>query len=147
MQKRLFRSRRDKMLGGVCGGLGEYFEFDPVLVRVIFVAAMFISGIGFIAYILLWIIVPFEPINPIITPEPPSSDTQENSTATSPPPPYSQPNVRHRNNAGPVFGVILIVIGGLFLADNFLPVFHFWQFWPLILIAIGIGLLLKAHKY
>ena len=146
MQKRLFRSRRDKMLGGVCGGLGEYFEFDPVLIRVIFVAAMFISGVGFIAYILLWIIVPFEPVSPIITPEPPPSGTQTGDSTTAPPP-YSQPNVKHRNNAGPVFGIILIVIGGLFLADNFLPVFHFWQFWPLILIAMGVGLLLKAPKY
>lgn len=135
------------MLGGVCGGLGEYFEFDPVLVRVIFVAATFISGVGFIAYILLWIIVPFEPVNPIITPEPPSSGTQTNSSGTSTPPPFSQQEVYRRNSAGSVFGIILIVIGGIFLADNFIPFFHFWHLWPLILIAIGIGLLLKAPKY
>jgi phage shock protein C len=135
------------MLGGVCGGLGEYFEFDPVLVRVIFVAATFITGVGLIAYILLWIIVPFEPINPIITPEPPSSGTQTNYSNTSAPPPYTQQREYQRNNKSPVFGIILIVIGGIFLADNFLPFFHFWHFWPLLLIAIGIGLLLKAPKY
>jgi phage shock protein PspC (stress-responsive transcriptional regulator) len=128
------------MLGGVCGGLGEYFEFDPVLVRVIFVAAAFVTGVGLIAYLLLWIIVPFEPVGPIITPEPVSTNAAQNSQQ------FTQTQVTPRKNGGSVFGIILIVIGCIFLADNFLPFFHFWHFWPLILIAIGAALLLKAPK-
>ncbi|MCX6150019.1 MAG: PspC domain-containing protein [Ignavibacteriales bacterium] len=136
MQKKLYRSRTDKMLGGVCGGLGEYFEFDPVLIRVMFVAATFLSGIGVIAYFLLWVIVPFEYTSPIITPETPVSD------------PNAAPhlNTKQNNNKSVIAGLILIVIGGLFLADNFLPFFHFWDFWPMIFVAIGIGLLLKAPR-
>jgi phage shock protein C len=140
MQKKLYRSRKDKLLGGVCGGLGTYFEFDPVLIRVVFVAATFITGVGLIAYILLWIIVPFEPVGPIITPDPQSPGIQDN------PPMYTQQTVVQRNKGGAIFGLILIIIGCIFLADNFLPFFHFWHFWPVIFIAIGAGLLLKAPR-
>ncbi len=61
MTKRLYRSRTDKMIGGVAGGLAEYFDVDPVFIRIAFVLLLFLSGIGFIAYILLWILVPKTP--------------------------------------------------------------------------------------
>jgi phage shock protein C len=61
--KRLFRSRKDRILGGVCGGMGNYFNLDPVLVRVIWAVLFFAAGVGFLAYILAWIIVPEEPIS------------------------------------------------------------------------------------
>ncbi|MFN8634592.1 MAG: PspC domain-containing protein [Chloroflexota bacterium] len=57
---RLYRSRSHKMLAGVCGGLGEYFDVDPVLIRLLFVVTAFISGAGILAYLILWIVVPFE---------------------------------------------------------------------------------------
>jgi len=57
---RLYRSRSHKMLAGVCGGLGEYFDVDPVLIRLLFVVTAFISGAGILAYLVLWIVVPFE---------------------------------------------------------------------------------------
>jgi phage shock protein C len=61
IEKHLTRSKSNRMLGGVCGGLGEYFNIDPTLVRIIFVGIFFL-GIGFplIGYILLWIIIPPE---------------------------------------------------------------------------------------
>ena len=60
--KRLYRSRKDKVLGGVCGGIAEYFQIDPVLVRLLWVIFILISmGLGIIAYIIAWIIVPEEP--------------------------------------------------------------------------------------
>jgi phage shock protein C len=59
--KRLYRARDDRMLGGVCGGLGEYFDVDPVLMRLVFVAGTVLSGgLGLAVYVLLWIIVPKE---------------------------------------------------------------------------------------
>jgi phage shock protein C len=60
--KRLYRSRKDRILGGVCGGMGNYFNLDPVLVRVTWAVLFFAAGVGFLAYILAWIIVPEEPI-------------------------------------------------------------------------------------
>jgi phage shock protein C len=59
--KRLFRSRRDKMIGGVCGGLASYFVMDPTVVRLIFVLLALFGGPGLILYIILWIITPVEP--------------------------------------------------------------------------------------
>jgi phage shock protein C len=59
--KRLYRSGRDKVLGGVCGGLGEYFEVDPVLVRLAWVLFSVLYGAGLLAYIIAWIIVPRNP--------------------------------------------------------------------------------------
>jgi phage shock protein C len=58
--KRLYRSTKNKVLGGVCAGIAEYFNIDPVIVRIIAVLLLF-SGAGLIAYIVAWIIVPKNP--------------------------------------------------------------------------------------
>jgi len=58
MAKKLYRSTTDSMLGGVCGGLGAYFEFDPNLIRLIFVVLAVAPGIGIPAYLALWLLVP-----------------------------------------------------------------------------------------
>jgi len=56
--KQLFRSRANRMLGGVCAGLGDYFEVDANLVRLIFVLLALASGTGIILYLIAWIIIP-----------------------------------------------------------------------------------------
>lgn len=61
MQKRLYRSTTNKNLAGVCGGLGEYFNIDPVLVRVLFVLTAMMGGPGLIVYIVLALIIPEQP--------------------------------------------------------------------------------------
>ena len=62
MRKRLYRSRKDKILAGVCGGLGEYFNLDPVIIRVIFIMLMLPGGLpGVVPYIAIWLIVPLAP--------------------------------------------------------------------------------------
>lgn len=66
--RRLYRSRNERMIGGVCGGLGEYFGIDPTLVRVLFIAFALMGGPGLIAYILLLIIVPEEPLQQTMSP-------------------------------------------------------------------------------
>jgi len=59
-RKKFQRSRADRILFGVCGGLGDYFNIDPVIVRIIFVVLTFFSGIGLLLYIVLLIVVPRE---------------------------------------------------------------------------------------
>jgi phage shock protein C len=56
--KRLFRSRQDRMIGGVCGGLGDYFGIDPTLVRLLFVFGTLMGFQGLLAYLVLLIVVP-----------------------------------------------------------------------------------------
>ena len=59
--KRLQRSRTKRMLAGVCGGIGSYFDVDPTIIRVLFVLFSLVVGGGILAYILLWIIIPEDP--------------------------------------------------------------------------------------
>ncbi|MEK6900161.1 MAG: PspC domain-containing protein [Nanoarchaeota archaeon] len=60
--KRLYRSRTDKVFGGVCGGLARYFEVDPVVVRLIWaIIIVFSMGMGILAYLIAWMIIPEEP--------------------------------------------------------------------------------------
>ncbi len=59
--KKLYRSKKDKKIGGVCGGIGEYFGIDSTLIRLIAVILIFISGAGLIAYIVAWAIIPEKP--------------------------------------------------------------------------------------
>jgi phage shock protein C len=59
--RKLYRSRTDRKLGGVCGGLAQYFGVDATLIRVLFVVLAVLGGSGLILYLALWIIVPREP--------------------------------------------------------------------------------------
>jgi phage shock protein C len=62
MSKKLYRSRNNKMIAGVCAGLAEYFNIDPVIVRIIAVILLLPGGFpGFIPYIILWVITPLAP--------------------------------------------------------------------------------------
>ncbi len=58
--KKLYRSRKNKILGGVCGGLGEYFNIDPSLVRLLWVFVFLMGGSGLLIYIIFWIVLPEE---------------------------------------------------------------------------------------
>lgn len=60
--KRLYREKKERLLGGICGGIGRYYDTDPNLIRILWVVLTLISiGIGVIAYVVAWIIIPEEP--------------------------------------------------------------------------------------
>jgi phage shock protein PspC (stress-responsive transcriptional regulator) len=59
--KRLYRSRDERVIGGICGGMAKYFNTDPVLVRVLWVLSIFLFGWGILAYLILRFVVPLEP--------------------------------------------------------------------------------------
>ena len=59
--KRLYRSKNDRVIAGVCGGIGRYFEIDPVIIRIIWVLLAFAGGAGILAYLISWLIIPKEP--------------------------------------------------------------------------------------
>jgi phage shock protein C len=64
MQKRLYRSREEKIIGGVCGGLAQYLNVDPTLIRLALVLITLFAGAGIVAYLVLWVIVPLAPPPP-----------------------------------------------------------------------------------
>jgi len=122
---RLTRSRRDRVFGGVCGGLAEYLGWDVVLVRVAWVGLTVLSaGIGIPLYLLAWIIVP--------------TGTMEIEEM--------KPTVP-RSNTRAVLGILLFVVGLLALSGSILP--WFWKVsgikivGPLLLIVAGAFLLLR----
>ena len=61
VKNKLYRSRSDRWLAGVCCGIGDYFNTDPTVIRVIFVLAALIMGGGLLIYLILWLIIPLEP--------------------------------------------------------------------------------------
>lgn len=72
--KRLYRSGTERILGGVCAGIGEYAEVDPTIVRLIWVVLTLLSfGVGLVAYIIAWIIIPEERNEPEQNPEQPAA--------------------------------------------------------------------------
>jgi phage shock protein C len=62
-KKKLYRSRSDSMVAGVCGGLGEYFGIDSTLIRLVFVVATILGGHGILAYLICLILIPLEPVD------------------------------------------------------------------------------------
>jgi phage shock protein PspC (stress-responsive transcriptional regulator) len=78
-KKKLYRSRTDSMIAGVCGGLGEYFDIDATLIRLLFVVAAILGGHGVLAYLICLILIPLEPLDKpaeavIEATEPPKSE-------------------------------------------------------------------------
>jgi phage shock protein C len=170
MHKKLFRSARDKMIGGVAGGLGDYFDIDSTIVRLVFVLSVFVGGAGFIAYIVMWIVVPQGPYPPYnmysnVPPQnrEPGAETDSGSAAATgsnpesgstpksdtPPNPdwnyYQQPKVPSEKKGG-AFGIVLIIFGIFLLFMTMIPWLHFPDIFPVALIALGIGLLINAIK-
>jgi phage shock protein PspC (stress-responsive transcriptional regulator) len=149
MNKKLYRSRKNRTIGGVAAGLGEYFDIDATLVRIIFVISLFLGGTGIIAYILLWIIVPEEPFPGFAskqTPESPSEGTSADPENADLYEEYARRHEERKKKRLLFLGIGLILVGLFFLADNFIPRIHFTDFLSVILIAIGIGLLINSRK-
>lgn len=59
--KTLYRSRRQRMIAGVCGGLAEYFNTDPTWIRLLFILLFFVGGSALLIYLIMWIVVPLAP--------------------------------------------------------------------------------------
>ena len=133
--QRLYRSRTNKVFAGVCGGLAEYFDVDPVVIRVLFVLMVLFGGSGILLYIAAIIIVPQKPYNPADFQQS-SSDQPVSSSQGAP------------SNARNWFGYGLIIFGGLLLLAN-LDLFHFFDFFgnaieyifPILLIILGMAII------
>lgn len=75
--KRLTRSKTERWIGGVCGGIGNYFNLDPTVIRVIFVLAALILGGGLLIYLILWLIIPLEAETDAVVAEPAAEEAPE----------------------------------------------------------------------
>ncbi|MDO8915769.1 MAG: PspC domain-containing protein [Coriobacteriia bacterium] len=163
MERHLYRSRTDRMIGGVCAGLADYFGIDPTLVRVAAVLLGIANGVGVIAYIILLIIVPEEGDKPMYTAwsdstngpdasvpadqtEPAPAPAAAPVPAPAPPIAPVAPAPSAPRRGGLTGGIILIAIGAIFLASQFVPGLDIGKLWPLILVAIGVSMILKSGR-
>ncbi len=151
MPRRLMRDTQHAVFGGVAAGFGEYLEVDPVLVRLGFVLLAFVHGLGILFYLACWFVMPRrEPTTPAADASSASGFQSLRETgarlaaevrSATPDPAAAQLAV----------GSVLVLVGGLLLAHN-LDWLHwpdwmrFETLWPLLLVALGIGLILKSRR-
>jgi phage shock protein C len=158
MEKRLYRSRKDRMIWGVCGGLARYFGIDPVIVRIIFVLLAFADGIGIVAYIILAVVVRLEDSPSATTSETVRENIEEmKTTATELGRELrttfeKEDSVKEENQVHYrgryIWGIVLVIIGAIFLLSNFHWLWWFsWSYlWPVILIAIGVVVIFSRRR-
>lgn len=138
--KKLYRSKSDRIIAGVCGGLGEYLDIDPIFIRLAFVLLTIFGGAGILIYIIMFLIVPEEEDQAQAKTEGVNPEIHSNSTLYK-----SHHSDNSRGRAIAAF--ILILTGLLFLSNSFFPnVFSFNKLWPLLLIVIGIIILTDKKK-
>jgi len=152
MNTKLYRSRTNTMIGGVCGGLGRYLNLDPVLVRLVFVVLALANGVGVLIYLVLWFITPVE--------DQAETATLEDTARTSAGEMADRARLMGEDlrramttpnpQAGMIIGAVLIALGLIFLLRNISPEWMWWLdfdvLWPLVLVAIGAVLLLRRAK-
>lgn len=143
--KRLYRSKKDRMIAGVCGGLAEYFEVDPVLVRVLFALAGFMGGIGVILYILLAVVTPEEGTTAQSMRDSVSGENGSGPAVIEEPPLQLPTEVKDKRW---LFGVAVVLLGVIMLVNNLAPVNWIGQqfLWPVVVIVFGIYIFVIYRK-
>lgn len=157
--KKLHRSRSDRMIWGVCGGLAEYFNIDPTIVRVIAVLLIFANGIGILAYIILAIVVPLESSKAAEPKDVIKENVEEMKETASglgheihssfeKEQVTSEEAAKARRRGRNLLGIILIAVGIFFLLSSFDLFWWFrWSYlWPVILVAIGLLIIVGARR-
>ena len=144
----LHRSRKDRVFGGVAGGIAQSLNADPAIIRLIFAVLIIFGGGGILLYLILWIAIPEEPLQFYQESGPTGEASPVNETG-SPESPYTPPMYPPRSNNGALIaGLILIAIGALFLVDRILPDIniHFRDFWPIIIVIAGLALIYSSFS-
>jgi phage shock protein PspC (stress-responsive transcriptional regulator) len=157
--KRLFRSRREALLGGVCGGIAEYFDLDPSLIRLLLILTLFLGGAGLVVYLVAWVIVPENPqqqASPLFERNQRLKDEvlEELKRAGGELAERIEGSIEGlgegeggtERRSAMVAGVALIILGAAFLFRNFIPWLELERFWPVVLIALGGVLVLSAAR-
>ncbi len=161
MPKRLVRDTHHGVIGGVAAGFGQYLGVDPVLVRLAFVLLFFADGFGLLVYLICWAVMPrADATAPTVSPPATAAAEQgfeavrEAGARVADEVRSAAENVRQSApepaRAQAVVGSVLVVGGALLLADNFGWLrWPYWAnvatLWPLLLVALGVGLIVKSQ--
>jgi phage shock protein C len=139
MNRRLFRSRTDRALGGVAAGLAKYLRVEVALVRLILIVSTPLTGgLAFFAYLIAWAALPLErglPEAAAVTFGAPPDPTE--ATPSS----LAQPRL---GSLGMVFGGFFVALGAWFMLEEYVPGFEYSFPWPLIIIGLGVLILASS---
>jgi phage shock protein PspC (stress-responsive transcriptional regulator) len=154
--RRLYRSRRDRQLAGVAGGMAEYLEVDPTVVRILWILSVFLGGFTILLYIIMAFVVPLDPRG---LPAPgggagPGGEGSPEGAASNPDwaaaPQWAAPDQRsdaRGGRGGLIIGVMLVVFGSIALANILLPGWAVGvALGPAFLVALGIALVVGAAR-
>ena len=159
MRDRLYRSRDERVLFGVAGGVAEWLDVDPALVRIVFALLVLTAGVGFLLYIIMAIVIPEEPAHVGAAPMPgeaPAMPTTEPGAPAAAPAGYwvddratrrAARRARRAESGGQgvvIFGAILIIVGAWFLVRRYVTWLDGDLLGPIVLIVIGALLLAGA---
>lgn len=145
-EKILLRSSKNRVIAGVCGGLGNFFKIDPTVIRIIFILITLFGGSGGLLYLILWLIIPSEKKDKEaqdMIRENAKEIKEEAQEIIKKGKNYSQ-----KQEGRLILGVVLIILGVMFLLENF-NIFHLEQLfklWPLVLIIIALGILFPKNE-
>jgi phage shock protein C len=153
VNRRLYRSRTDSMIGGVAAGLADYLNADPALVRIVWAILVVVTGgAALIVYIVAWIVVPEAPAvtgESIAPAAEPTTDPLTGEVVA----PIDQPATASASTrsgspgqAGVVVGIGLVVVGVWFLLREYLPEIDWGLIWPLVLVGIGALVLVTSMR-
>jgi len=146
MNRRLYRSRTDTILGGVASGLADYLNADPALVRIAWaILVPLTGGAALIAYIVAWVVVQEEPVAAAGATEEATDPVTGASVApaATTAPADSRPSDAR---AGMVVGIGLVLIGLWFLLREYLPDIDWSLIWPLVVVGIGAAILVTSMR-
>ena len=151
--RRLSRNSMNRVIGGVCSGLAEFFGLDVALVRIAFVIAFLFASFGFWLYIILWIVLPVQGQQTTVNSQQSTVNGQQSTVNSQQSESVSESESESESVSKPestvksIFaGSFIILIGMLFLVNNFIPISWIWKLWPLILVAIGVVMIVTASK-
>lgn len=138
MKERLYRSRTDRKIAGVCGGIAMYFDVDPSLVRIAFVVLVFFNGFGLIAYLVCWLVLPEEPLE--LSSSAPAAEAETASFDV-------ESTISNRSKRWATgIGVLLIAVGFAILIERLVPWLDVGDLLPYAFIVAGILLLYRGWR-
>lgn len=138
---RLYRSTRNKMIAGVAAGMARYFNVDVNVVRLLWVFSLFAGGSGLLVYIIAAIIIPSDHDQPV-SPE----DGRDEGAPAAGRPGVNGETGQVREKRRRTAGLLLIVLGIILLAAQFIPYYFLRLTWPLLLIGIGLLVLYRGWQ-
>jgi phage shock protein C len=165
--QRLYKSRKDKVLDGVCGGLGNYFDVDSVVIRIIWILATFFTGgiYGIFAYLIAMAIIPREPGQGKSTSVHRSSHSNDHTTGEEQTKgdisrisddisnDHQDYTEERKNKFSLLLGILLIIFGGVLLLERLVGInLRAWfldiqmYLWPLLLVGLGVFLLTRRSS-